>query len=195
MPITDPGRTFKDISFHKDRTAIEALAARRIMSGRSTDLFEPEAAMTRAEFAAVMVKTLGLPAKKTVVVLADVPTDSRYAGAVSTAYEYGLLGGAGDASSFNPGDLIIRQEAAVIVTCAAGLCGLETAIDSGEVRDLPAPFPDYVTAADWARASLALCYREDILSRDDLNIRPQEPIKRCETAQMLFQLLGAANLI
>lgn len=193
VPLAEPGKTFADISAHQDQPAIEALAARRIMAGRSAGLFEPEAAMTRAEFAAVMVKALGLMYKETQA-FADVLPGSWYAGAVGTAHAYGLVGGVGGAN-FNPEGTITRQEAAAIVTRAARLCGLDTAMDSGAVRDLLAQFPDYVAAADWARPSLAFCYREDLLSQDDLEIRSQEAIKRCEIAQTLFRLLGTVKLL
>ena len=78
---------------------------------------------------------------------------------------------------------------------AARLCGMDTAMDTAAARDILAQFPDYVTSATWARPALAFCYREDILSQDNDNIRPVESITRAEVAQMLFNLLGSANLL
>ena len=82
-----------------------------------------------------------------------------------------------------------------MVAHAAQLCGMDTELDSGAVRDTLAQFTDYVTAAQWARPALAFCYAEDILDQSDIQIRPADPARRCEVAQMLFNLLGSANLL
>ena len=62
-PITQMGKTFDDITgvnAHKNQPAIEALAARGIIDGKSDGSFDPEGSMTRAEFAAIVVRALGL---------------------------------------------------------------------------------------------------------------------------------------
>ncbi len=192
-PLTDPGKTFPDISAQVNRTAIEALAARGIISGKTAASFDPDATMTRAEFAAIVVRGLGL-SEKAGSVFADVPAQSWYAGYVGSAYSYGIVSGV-SAGAFNPDGTITREEAAVMVARAAELCGLDTALGDGAVRDMLAQFTDYITSSGWARPSLAFCYQEDILSREDLEIRPGAAIKRCEVAGMLFRLLSSASLL
>ncbi|MBQ2926181.1 MAG: hypothetical protein IJE03_05080, partial [Ruminiclostridium sp.] len=90
---------------------------------------------------------------------------------------------------------ITRQEAAVMVARAAKLCGMDTEMDTMAIRDVLAQFTDYVTAAQWAREGLAFCYQVDILDDTALEIRPKTAILRCEIAQMLYNLLGAAQLL
>ena len=68
-------------------------------------------------------------------------------------------------------------------------------MEAAVVRNMLAQFIDYMQTSEYARASLAFCYQADILSQSDLDIRSGEPVKRCEVAQMLFNLLGAANLL
>ena len=58
--VTKPGITFGDIAASKNREAIEALAAREIINGMGDDSFAPEATMTRAQYATIIVKALGL---------------------------------------------------------------------------------------------------------------------------------------
>ena len=82
-----------------------------------------------------------------------------------------------------------------MVARAGKLCGMDTELDNGAVRDVLAQFTDYVTTADWARQALAFCYLNGILDDSALNIEADETIKRCEIAQMLFHLLGSANLL
>lgn len=82
-----------------------------------------------------------------------------------------------------------------MVSRAAALCGLDAEMDTAAVRNMLAQFPDYMTSAEWARVQLAFCYQEGILSQNELNIRPQDAVTRAEVAQMLFNLLGSADLL
>lgn len=196
QPIIYFEKTFEDISgvnAHANHVAIEALAARGIISGKTDTAFEPDATMNRAEFAAIVVRGLGLVPKANGK-FADIPEDAWYAGYVGTASTYGIVSGVSD-TAFNPSGDITREEVATMVARAAALCGMDTKVEQGEVRDIIAPFADYVKTSDWSRASLAFCYREGILNEEDLNIQPKALIKRCETAQMIFNMLGSANLL
>ena len=193
VPVAEPGKTFDDIGTNANRSAIEALAARGIIDGRTETGFDPDGTMTRAEFAALVVRGLGLHEKPNKV-FADVPAQSWYAGYVGAACDYGIIDGV-TPDTFNPGGTITREEAAVMTARAAKLCGMDTDLAEVTMRDMLAQFPDYVTAFGWARPSLAFCYQNDILSQDDMEIRPKTEIKRCEAAEMLFRLLNAASLI
>ena len=196
QPVTAPGVTFPDLSGHADRVAVEALAARGIITGGDDGLFRPDGAMTRAEFATIVVRALGLAADPLggETVFSDVAPEAWYAPYVDVAYRRGIVSGVGD-GKFRPDGTLSRQEAAVMVARAAGLCGLDTALDAAAVRSLLASFSDYVTTAAWARESLAFCYQENILDPSDLAIRPAEAIRRCEVARMLFRMLDRAELL
>lgn len=195
-PIISPGRTFDDITgvhAHKNQHAIEALASRGIINGKTESTFEPEATITRAEFSAIVVQGLGLkPAAADK--FTDVDSSAWYAPFVGTAGSYGIVNGTSE-TTFNPNGNVTRQEAAAIVARAAELCGMDTKVESGFIRDVLAQFTDYVKTAEWARESLAFCYNENILDRNDLDIRPYDNILRSEIAQMLFNMLGSANLL
>ena len=164
-----------------------------MISGRSDTLFAPDANMTRAEFAAIVVGSLGLT-PEAAQDFSDVAADRWYAPYIGTAFRYGIVQGVGG-GRFAPEDTITRQEAAVMVCRAAELCGMDTAMDGGAARDVLAQFGDYMTAAGWARGSLAFCYDQEILDPAELDIRPRAEIKRCEVAEMLYQLLKKAALL
>lgn len=195
-PIASPGRTFDDITgvnAHNNQPAIEALASRGIITGKTENTFEPEATMTRAEFATIIVQSLGLEPRINDK-FTDVVSGEWFASYVGTANTYGIVNGTTD-TTFNPNGTITRQEAAAMVARAAKLCGMDTAIESGMVRDVLAQFGDYVKTAEWSREALAFCYNENILDQNDLDIRPVDNILRYEIAQMLFNMLGLANLL
>ena len=82
-----------------------------------------------------------------------------------------------------------------MVARAAKLCGMNTEMEDDEILNTLAQFGDYVSAGAWARESLASCYREWILDQADLNVEPHRVILRCEIAQMVYNLLGCAELL
>ena len=193
VPITAPGTTFSDVKTHANKTAIEALAARQIINGMGDGTFAPNDNMTRAQFATITVRALGLTAKANNS-FSDVAGSAWYAPFVGTANTYGIVNGVGG-GKFNPGGTITRQEAATMVARAAKLCGMNTDYTNAAIRDVLAQFGDYTKAAEWARASLAFCYDTGILDDSALNINPTQSIKRCEIAQMLYNMLQKANLL
>lgn len=178
-----PAPTFTDLAGSPCRAAVEALASRSILTGRDAATFAPDASMTRAEFAAVVVRALGLTPQRRGL-FEDVSAGSWYAGFVDTAAFYGIVNGK-QADRFVPAGTITRQEAAVMVARAGALCGMQTDFDTAAIRDTLAQFTDYVQTAEWARQSLAFCYQAQILDDAALEIRPTQAITRGEVAQML----------
>lgn len=193
VPVTAAGTSFTDVKSHANKTAIEALAARQIINGMGDGTFAPNNNMTRAQFATIVVKALGLTPKANNN-FTDVKAADWFASYVGTANTYGIVNGMGD-GTFNPGGTITRQEAATMVARAAKLCGMDTEYSTVAARDVLAQFGDYTKCADWARVPLAFCYDQGILDSSALNIQPAVAIKRCEIAQMLYNMLEKANLL
>lgn len=193
VPVSQPGTTFTDISDHENQTAIEALADRGIINGMGDGTFLPDATMTRAQFAAIVVRSLGLEPEDTGV-FSDVASGKWYAGYIGTAHKYGIVNGVGN-GEFAPTGTITRQEAATMIARAAKLCGMDTSMTTNEIRNVLAQFGDYVTISSWAQESMAFCYRESILDQSDFDTEPKREVLRCEIAQMLYNLLDCANLL
>ena len=191
--ITEPDKTFKDITNHPAQTEITALASRGIINGVTDNMFDPSRTMTRAEFATIMVKTLGFVPQKSSS-FTDVPENSWYNGYVGAAVTYGIIKGRSD-TVFAPQDTITREEAAVMLARAARLCGLDSILSADETRDLLAQFEDYVESSQWSREALALGLKKGFIPQDRMTLRPKEPITRSETAVMIYNLLAAAGLL
>lgn len=195
-PVCTLGKTFPDIIgtyAHPNQSAIESLAARAIISGKPNGNFEPDGSMTRAEFATIVVNALGLEPKANDR-FSDVKSANWFAPYVGTATTYGIVNGV-SATRFHPGGTITRQEAAAMVARAAKLCGMNTDYGTAAARDVLAQFSDYVTCASWAQSSLAFCYGQGILDDSVMKIEPRKVVRRCEIAQMIYQLLALANLL
>lgn len=193
MNIVAPGKTFPDISAHLNQPAIESLASRGIITGKTEDRFEPDGTMTRAEFATIIARGLGLP-QMSVANFKDVTANDWFYNYVGTAYNYGIIKGVSE-SEFNPNGTITREEAAVMVTRAAKLCGMDTEMGTLAVRDSLAQFIDYVKASDWSQSSLAFCFSEGILDDSVMDIKPKEAVTRAEIASMLYNMLFSAKLL
>ncbi|MCR5648551.1 MAG: S-layer homology domain-containing protein, partial [Oscillospiraceae bacterium] len=193
VPVTAAGTTFPDIAGHPNKAAIEALAARGIINGYNASQFGPNDKITRAQFAKITIMALGMSAQKTSA-YSDVASDAWYAGWVGTATAYKIVNGYGG-GKFGPDDYITREQAATMVARAAKLCGMNPDAYSGGWRDYLASFGDYMSVSDFARGPLAFCYDQGILDKSALNINPKEEIKRCEIAQMVYNMLSKAKLL
>jgi hypothetical protein len=195
VPITKPGQTFVDIIGHPNKNAIEQLAEREIITGTTDSTYAPNDTVTRAQFAAIVTRGLGLPQKTSAsVVYADVPMNAWYRSAVATAADYGLVTGTPD-NTFNPLGSITRQEASVMIARAAQLVGLNTVMNSAAIRDTLAQFGEYKTVPDWAASSLAFGYANGILDDAAFDIAPKTYVSRGEIAEMLYRLLAKAELL
>lgn len=193
MPVIDAGKTFADIAKHKNKLAIEALASRGTINGINADEFAPNRTITRAEFTAIVVRSLGLSPQASQNFL-DVPTTSWYAEYVGSAHSYGIVNGTAE-NIFSPNQKITRQEAAMMMANAAKLSGMDTDLSANEIRDMLAQFGDYTKTAVWARSALAFNYKENILAQEMLNIAPTEFVTRADIAEMLYHMLLAAKLV
>ena len=188
---TAPETTFQDVARHPNRAAIEELASYEIINGMGDGKFEPDATMNRAQFAKIVVCSLGLTAEYRGTFL-DVPEEAWYAGYVDTAAAYGIVNGIGN-GNFDPEGLITRQAAAAMVVRAAQLCGLDTSLSASEITQTLASYPDGSLVSSYARQPFAYCCRTAILSGSELE--PLRPILRCEIAQMLYNLLLQTPLL
>lgn len=185
--------SFSDIAASPAASAIKDLASRGIIGGKGNGVFDPNGDVTRAEFAKIIVLSLGLTPKETRD-FTDVPTGQWYSGYVGTAAAYGIVNGVWD-GKFDPSGKITRQEAAVMVFRAAKLCGVKPEMDEASIRNMLAQFPDYTKSSSWAREALAVCFQEGILSQNELDIRPLVPATRAEITQMVYNLLDRAELL
>ena len=190
--MTKENKTFKDIKNDANRFQIEELASRGIISGKSEAIFEPVATMTRAEFCTITVKALGLSFKGAKS-FEDVTSNDWFFNYVNTAKEYGIVNGV-STTMFDPHSNITRQEAAVMVSRAAKLCGLKIETTDVEAENILSVFSDCKNVENWAYSSLAFVYKEGILPAGD-EIKPKEFVSRSEIALMIYNVLEKSLLL
>ncbi|MBO9604689.1 MAG: S-layer homology domain-containing protein [Paenibacillaceae bacterium] len=185
-------RSFADMSGHWAQAQVNDMASRKIVVGVSDVAFEPERPVTRAEFAAIVIRALGLPTDGAEQPFADVSPSDWYAGAVESAASYGIVRGYDD-GTYRPAQPISRQEAFVMLGAALMLAGLPDAASSpGQAL---AAFADRGQLAAWAAGSAAALVDAGVVRGRTAELAPLAPITRAESAAIVQQLLVKAGLI
>lgn len=105
------------------KAAVERLISLGIVKGYEDDTYRPEIVVTRAEFATLVVKALGLDSAAAfsigLTLFSDVPSDAWYAGYVNVAASQGLLKGYQD-GTFRPMNVVTYPEALTILVRTLG---------------------------------------------------------------------------
>lgn len=183
-------RAFADMEGHWAEQAVNSLASRMILQGTGANSFTPDRKMTRAEFAAVIVRALGLRASGGIDSYSDVRTTDWYYGAVETANEYGIVLGAGD-RTFQPTQAITREEAAIMIVRALKLAGVE----GGDNEAALSSFEDREDVSSWAVQPVAAAIEHGLLEGDGTGLHPLRLITRAEAAVLIQRFLTSAQLI
>lgn len=179
--------TFPDALGRWYQESVEEMGSRMIINGMEDGSFEGDRGITRAEFAAITIRSLGLPGTAGQVFDDVVPSDW-YAGAVHTAQAYGIIQGR-DQHSFDPQANITRQEAMTMVWRAAKLAGLPE--NPGDLVG----FADGAQVADWAKESARFNIGAGLIQGSEGRLYPESEITRAESAAVLLRLLQAAQLV
>lgn len=185
--------TFSDIENCSAAEKIEALTARKIINGMGDGKFEPYQNMTRAEFSAIVVRSLGLE-NRSKKIFDDVSEKDWFFGYVAAAFDYKIVLGISE-TEFNPNGLITKEEAAAMVCRAAKLCGADTERNAQQITDSLSEFTDYRTVSEWAKESMAFCIDTGILPADDAELEPSVFAVRAEIAEMIYNMLDMAKLL
>ncbi|MEK3674110.1 S-layer homology domain-containing protein [Paenibacillus sp. FSL R10-2771] len=187
--------TFADVDNHWAKNAVNDMGSRLVINGVNETTFNPNADITRAEFAAIIVRGLGLKPGEGTSAFADVAADSWYAAAVETASEYGLITGFED-GAFRPDARITREQAMNIIAKAMKLTGLADQTGTVDTASVLAAFTDAGSIAAWAGDSLALAAKAGLITgRGDSKLEAKANVTRAEVAVLIQRLLQKSDLI
>ncbi|MCU6792872.1 S-layer homology domain-containing protein [Paenibacillus sp. WQ 127069] len=186
---------FKDVADHWAKDAVNNMGSRMVINGTGNDIFNPDQDTTRAEFAAIMVRGLGLKLERGTSSFTDVRDSDWYSSAVQTAYSYKLLSGFED-GSFRPMDKITREQAMTIIARTMAVSGLKAKLPTTAAEQSLDAFTDGVDIAEWAKSDIADCLKAGIVSgRSATELAPKAYITRAEVAYIVKKLLQKSELI
>lgn len=175
--------TFEDIASHWSKGDVESLAAKMIVTGRTEHTFVPNASVTRAEFAALVVRALGLSANAESSSFKDVASSDWYAGAVQAAVDSGIITGYTD-GTFKPNRTITREEMAVMAYNALEYAGYNQA-DAAKAH-----FADATSIGGWSKTAVYELAALGILNGDqNQRFNPKSNATRGESAAVLHRMI------
>ncbi len=186
VPAPTPSRAaiFSDVpTTYWGYDAISSLSSQGIVSGYPDGTFKPDATITRAEFATMLVKALGLNTAGTTGQFTDVTADAWCYGSVNAAVYAGLVSGMGD-HLFAPNAPITREQMAVMVTKALG--SKAPAVAGTELN----AFSDSSAVSSWAVTGMEEAVKAGIVSGMTAGtLAPQANATRAQAAAMIYKLL------
>ncbi len=188
---------FADTKGHWAQKTINNMGARTIINGVGNNMYEPDRGITRAEYAAILVRALGLNIGMGTNNFVDVTASDWYYGYVQTAVGYGLIYGYGD-GTFGPTDTITREQAMTMIARAMKITGLgyDLASDIDTVQQILSSFNDGGNCSEYARQGIAVCIEVGIVAgKDNKTIAPKANITRAEVATIIERLLHNSHLI
>ncbi|MBD2200803.1 MULTISPECIES: glycoside hydrolase family 10 protein [Calothrix] len=179
--------SFSDIKNHWARLFIEALSARRILSGYPNGTFRPDNSVTRAEFAAIIKKVFTVAQKRQYVPFTDVPTSHWAFSAIQQSYETAFISGYPD-RTFRPNNRIARGD--VFVAIVNGL-DIATKIKPDLVNKLSQFYQDANAIAGYAKNQVAIATSAGLVASYP-NIKllnPNIAATRGDVAVIVYQAL------
>lgn len=186
-PVDADVPRFSDLpADHWAFASITAMVDRGILSGYPDGTFRPNNTISRAEFAKIMVLTLGLePQSPPTPTFADVGADHWAYDVVEGARAY--LTGFRDTATrvlyFEPSDVAVREDVAVAIVKARGL-------DSDLAdRQLLDPFPDRDQISPALRDLVALAVEHGFMRGTDKGFEPLKALTRAEACVLLYRIL------
>lgn len=166
-----------DITNHWAEKFINELVAIGGVSGYPDGTFRPDNTITRAEFAAMLVKAFKLEPKSGMVFSDTIQHWAK--DSMGTAAAHGIVSGY-DKTTFGPDDPITREQMAVMISKAARLSG-----GKGET------FADSNQIADWAVDAVAATSDKNIISGyPDNTFGPRANATRAEAVTVIVKALN-----
>ncbi|UJF31793.1 S-layer homology domain-containing protein [Paenibacillus hexagrammi] len=184
--VLEYAKTFDDVpASYWANKVIQTMAAKHWINGVTDTEFAPENKVTRAEFAAILVRALELKEAANAR-FTDVEDSAWYAPYISAASDKGLINGRSQ-TEFAPNELVTREEMAVMIMRAYRYLELTTSQDSGH-----ASFSDQSSVSSWAVSDVDQAYAVGLINGMDEGVfLPQGAATRAQSAQVIYKLLQA----
>lgn len=181
----ETGCPFVDIDGSYAYHQIIKLYEEGIINGVSKTRFEPQQNITRAGFAAMTVRALGLDFTGYEGQYTDVTQEDWFSGVVSAVTKAGIMTGDGN-GYFRPNDFITREEMAKTLILAFELMYHRTGEKSAE---MPA-FDDIAQISDWAKQYVNDAAELGLFNGfEDNTFRPKLFATREQTAAVFYRMI------
>lgn len=180
--------SFADLAGHWAQTDLTDLAARLVVYGTGPEKFSPDAGVTRAEFAAMLVRALELPKAAAAANFTDVAGSAWYADVIARAFGAGLVSGLGD-GRFGPQEPISREQMAMMLVHAYRLSTGKSEGDIVSTQEVK--FTDEGAVSAWARSEVRLADALGLMKGyPEGRFKPANGATRAEAGAAVKRLIG-----
>jgi hypothetical protein len=182
---------FTDITeeFGYAEEAINALAGKGIVDGVGDDKYAPEDYFTRAQFAKIMVLSLGYEPAEYQGGFSDVSAEDWEADYVQAAVDAGIFEGYPD-GTFGPDNVITRQEIAAVAARGAVTAEVVSQAKLDKFVMEKSAYLDKDSVPDWAANEVAWLEAEGIFEDFAVeNFEPTLEVDRAQAAVVVYKTL------
>ncbi|WP_273319463.1 leucine-rich repeat protein [Vallitalea guaymasensis] len=179
-------KTFDDVTTHWGKIAVETLASREVINGKSETSFDPNGEITRAEFTALIVRYFNFTSQSKDN-YSDIEADKWYTDNISIAKDNNILPEV-YGNTFEPSKEITREEMMYILYKSLEVTDrLGNFDDEGDKLE---DFRDNNEISSYAIKGAKYLISRDIINGNDNNIiNPTGTSTRAEVAQMLYNMI------
>ncbi|MFC0215257.1 S-layer homology domain-containing protein, partial [Paenibacillus chartarius] len=195
--VVENDKSFKDVpASHYAKESIDVLASKLIVTGESSDLFVPDRNVSRAEYATLLTRALGIvPQAEADSAFPDVAADNVHARAIAAAAMAGLINGYTD-GTFRPNEEITRQEMVQMIFNAMRANGYAQEIKSEEKPQWLAAFGDRSQIPDWASDAAAAAVKAGIIQGVAANeFAPSYHADRAQGAAVVLRMMQTLQIV
>ena len=185
--IKEITKSFGDVNHPWAQEAIGALAAREIINGVGENLFDPDASVTREQFAKMVVTMFDVLDSSAPLNFSDVDASGWSAAYIATAQKLGIVTGYED-NTFRPNQTITREEMSTILYRAAKNLGVNiTPVKEGVT------FTDDASIQSWAKEAVSEMQKAGILQGvGDNAFDPANNASRAQSAVAIYNMFVAS---
>ncbi|KHF31822.1 Endo-1,4-beta-xylanase A precursor [Paenibacillus sp. P1XP2] len=184
--------SFNDISSVESWAGrqIQVVAAKGAIEGKAAGVFAPKDAVTRAEFAKMLIRALNLENSSATESFSDVNASDWFAPYVAAAVEKGIIQGR-SSDRFAPKDQISRAEMATMISRALKASGkLKEVSDTSAVLS---QFTDANQINSSLKADVALAASNGLVIGANGKFNPNISATRAEAAVMIYRTMNFTN--
>mgnify|MGYP000069225950 CR=1 FL=1 len=193
-------RVFSDVAGTKCELAANTLCTYGMLRGYADGTFHPDNGLTRAELCALLTQTMRLHLPETGATFSDVAKDSWYAPYIQAAQAAGYVSGVGN-GRFDPQGKVTQEQMMTVLGRLAADLNLNFLGASNAVPEDTGISSKYST---WAQPWVWLLEKSQknilgqplsMLYASSDSIDPKAPATRGQTAQILYTLFTAVELL
>ncbi|OMF66215.1 hypothetical protein BK142_29650 [Paenibacillus glucanolyticus] len=173
-----------DITGHWAESDIQALYDLKLVKGYPDGSYKPDRPVTRAEFVALLIRSLGLKGQYNAA-FQDIK--NHWAGdAIRTALAHGIIGGY-SSRAFGPDDPITREQMAVMLANSSQLVSLSSSVSGTNLTS----FKDQGSISTWAKQQVS-----DVVENELMNgypggsFLPRGLATRAEVAAVIHRFIN-----